>query len=82
MVELKLYIISHRDKTTGKVTEQFFKLAELAGISEKQSAKAFKAITSSKEKVLALIKLSYLDDKTKRNYSQGYRTKLKKLLRD
>lgn len=71
-----------QEKTTGKVTEQFFKLAELAGISEKQSAKTFKAITSSKEKVLALIKLSYLDDQTKRNYCQGYQTKLKKLLRD
>ncbi|MGB6153055.1 MAG: HipA domain-containing protein [Pricia sp.] len=69
------------DRKTGKVTEQFFKLAELAGISEKQSAKAFKAITSSKEKVLALIKLSYLDEKTKKNYSQGYQTKLKRLLR-
>ena len=70
------------DKASGKVTEQFFKLAELAGISEKQSTKVFKTITSNKNKVLALIELSYLDDKTKKNYRQGYQTRLKKLLRD
>ncbi len=70
------------DKATGKITEQFFKLAELAGISEKQSVKVFKAITSSKEKVLALIEHSYLDEKTKKNYLQGYQTRLNKLLRD
>lgn len=69
------------DKTSGKVTEQFFKLAELAGIPEKQSAKVFKAITSNKVKVLALIELSYLDEKAKRNYAQAYQTRLKKLLR-
>tara|TARA_R110000744_G_scaffold155224_12_gene270473 strand:- start:157 stop:1143 length:987 start_codon:yes stop_codon:yes gene_type:complete len=69
------------DKATGKVTEQFFKLAELAGISEKQSKKAFDAITTNEDKVLALINLSYLDDKTKRNYTQAYQTRLKKLLR-
>ncbi|WP_425236065.1 type II toxin-antitoxin system HipA family toxin [Ulvibacterium sp.] len=70
------------DKMSGKVTEQFFKLAELAGISEKQSEKAFKTITSHKEKVLDLIELSYLDEKTKRNYAQAYQTRLKKLLRE
>lgn len=68
-------------KTTGKVTEQFLKLAELAGILEKQSTKVFKEITSHQDKVLTLIELSYLDDKTKRNYAQAYQTRLKKLLR-
>lgn len=68
-------------KTTGKITEQFLKLAELAGISEKQSTKVFKEITSHEDKVLALIELSYLDEKTKRNYAQAYQTRLKKLLR-
>lgn len=69
------------NKTTGKVTEQFFKLAEFAGITKNQYEKVFKNITSNKEKVLALIELSYLDEKTKRNYSQDYLTRLKKLLR-
>tara|TARA_R110002126_G_scaffold9840_1_gene44197 strand:- start:207 stop:1184 length:978 start_codon:yes stop_codon:yes gene_type:complete len=69
------------NKTTGKVTEQFSKLAELAGISEKQSTKIFKEITSHEDKVLALIELSYLDEKTKRNYAQAYQTRLKKLFR-
>ncbi|WP_209399802.1 type II toxin-antitoxin system HipA family toxin [Pseudozobellia sp. WGM2] len=68
-------------KATGKVTEQFFKLAELAGISEKQYDKVFKSLTTNQDKVLALIELSYLDEKTKRNYAQAYQTRLKKLLR-
>lgn len=67
-------------KSNGKVTEQFFKLAELAGISKKQSTKAFENITTNEDKVLALINLSFLDEKTKRNYTQAYQTRLKKLL--
>jgi serine/threonine-protein kinase HipA len=69
------------DKSEGKVTEQFFKLAELAGISKKQYEKVFKSMTTNQEKVLSLIELSYLDKKTKKNYAQWYHTKLKKLLR-
>ncbi|MBU3025900.1 type II toxin-antitoxin system HipA family toxin [Zobellia galactanivorans] len=69
------------DEATGKVTEQFFKLAALAGIPEKQSNKVFDAITTNEDKVLALINFSYLDDKTKRNYMQAYQTRLKRLLR-
>ncbi|MCM4174130.1 type II toxin-antitoxin system HipA family toxin [Arenibacter sp. TNZ] len=70
------------DKSRGKVTEQFFQLAELAGISKRQYEKAFKSLTTNQAKVLSLIELSYLDEKTKKNYLQGYQTKLKKLLRD
>lgn len=69
------------DKTTGKITDQFLKLAELVGISAKQSSKIFKEITSHEDKVLNLIELSYLDEKMKRNYAQAYQTRLKKLLR-
>jgi serine/threonine-protein kinase HipA len=69
------------NKSQGKVTEQFFKLADLAGISKKQSQKVFEDLTTKEDKVLALVKLSYLDDKTKRNYTQAYQTRLKKLLR-
>lgn len=69
------------DKSNGRVAEQFFKLAELAGISKKQCEKAFKSMTTHQEKVFSLIELSYLDEKTKRNYTQSYQTRLKKLLR-
>ena len=69
------------DISEGKVKEQFFKLAKIAGISKNQSAKVFENITTNEDKVLALINLSYLDEKTKRNYIQAYQTRLKKLLR-
>lgn len=69
------------DKTTGKITEQFLKLAELVGISEKQNSKILNEITSHEDKVLDLIELSYLNEKTKRNYAQAYQTRLKKLIR-
>lgn len=68
--------------TKGKIKEQFFKLGELAGISEKQIIKVFKTLISNEESVLDLIEASFLNDKTKRNYKQGYQTRLKKLLRD
>ena len=69
------------NKSNGKIKDQFFNLAKIAGISENQSAKVFENITTNEDKVLALINLSYLDDKTKRNYIQAYQTRLKKLLR-
>jgi len=68
--------------TKGKVKEQFFKLGELSGISEKQVQKVYKDITNQEEKVLALIDASYLSDKIKRNYRQAYQARLKKLLRE
>lgn len=70
------------DKSRGKVTEQFFQLAALAGISKRQYEMAFKSLTTNQDKVQSLIELSYLDEKTKKNYLQGYQTRLKKLLRD
>ena len=66
----------------GKVTEQFFKLGELAGISEKQIIKVFKELTSHEDRVLHLIEVSFLNIKMKRSYKQAYQTRLKKLLRD
>ncbi|WP_317173235.1 type II toxin-antitoxin system HipA family toxin [Maribacter aquimaris] len=69
------------NQSSGKIGEQFFKLAELADISKKQCEKIFKSITTNQERVLALIELSYLDEKTKKNYAQGYQSRLKKLLR-
>ncbi|MCB0458537.1 MAG: HipA domain-containing protein [Flavobacteriaceae bacterium] len=66
----------------GKIKEQFFKLGELSGISEKQVQKVYKDLTSKEEKVLELIDSSYLSDKMKRNYKQAYQTRLRKLLRE
>ena len=68
-------------KTKGKIKKQFYRLGELAGISEKLIRQTFQNIISNEEKVLALINASYLNEKTKRNYTQAYLTRLKKLLR-
>lgn len=65
----------------GKVTEQFFNLGEHASISKKQVEKVFKNLTSKQDEVLALIEASFLNDKSKRNYTQAYQTRLKKLVR-
>ncbi|PQJ81488.1 type II toxin-antitoxin system HipA family toxin [Polaribacter glomeratus] len=65
----------------GKVTEQFYSLGEQAGISKKQVDKVFKGLTSKSDKVLLLIEASFLNEKSKRNYIQGYQTRLNKLVR-
>jgi serine/threonine-protein kinase HipA len=69
------------NETKGKVKEQFYRLGELAGIQDKQIMKSIKSLTSSENTVLVLINASYLNEKTKRNYTQAYQTRLKKLLR-
>lgn len=66
---------------SGKVSEQFYVLAEQAGISKKQVEKVFKNLTSESTKVITLIEASFLDEKSKRNYTQAYQTRLNKLLR-
>lgn len=68
-------------QTKGKIKEQFYKLGELASISEKQIIKIIRNITSAEDKVLELINSSYLNTRTKRNYAQAYQTRLKKLQR-
>lgn len=69
------------NETKGKIKEQFYRLGELAGIQDTQIMKSIKSLTSSEDKVLSLINASYLNEKTKRNYTQAYQTRLKKLLR-
>ncbi len=69
------------NETEGKIKEQFYRLGELAGIQDKQIMQSIKSLTSSENKVLVLINASYLNEKTKRNYTQAYQTRLKKLLR-
>lgn len=65
----------------GKVTEQFYRLGEQASIAKKQIQKVFHDLRSYEEKVLALIEASFLEEKSKRNYTQAYQTRLNKLLR-
>ena len=69
------------NQKTGKIVEQFLKLANLAGIAEKQILKVLDELTSKQEEVITLIEASYLDDKTKRAYKQTYQTRLNKLNR-
>ncbi|MCV6629675.1 MAG: HipA domain-containing protein [Flavobacteriaceae bacterium] len=69
------------DKTTATIKEQFLKLGKIAGISERQIAKIFNNITSNTSSVLTLINASFLKEKIKRNYTQAYQTRLKRLTR-
>lgn len=66
----------------GKIKTQFYILGEEAGISKKQLDKVFENLTSNQDKVLTLINASFLNEKLKRNYTQAYQTRLKKLLRE
>ena len=65
----------------GKISTQFHILSEQAGIPKKQTEKIFKDLTSKQEDVLTLIEASFLNEKSKRNYTQAYQTRLKKLVR-
>ena len=68
-----------RNLAQGKVSQQFFILAEHAGLIEKQVHDIFKLLISGSDKVEALVAASFLDERTKRNYWQAYQTRLKKL---
>jgi len=63
----------------GNVRKQFFNLADLAGLTNKQVSDLFNAITSRSEKVEKFVNSSYLQDKTKRNYWQDYHTRLARM---
>ena len=65
----------------GKVSQQFFILAEHAGLSEKQVNDIFQLLTSGTENVEAMVAASFLDENVKRNYWQIYQTKIKKLIK-
>ena len=69
------------NKTQGKITEQFYSLGAQAGISKKQIDKIVKDLTTKQDKVITLIEASFLDEKSKRNYTQAYQTRLKKISR-
>jgi len=70
-----------RHLARGKVKEQFFILGEEAKIQKRQVVKVFDELTSKQESVVALINASFLEEKSKNNYTQAYQTRLKKLLR-
>lgn len=63
----------------GKISVQFAKLAEIAGISEKIFKNITELLISKSAEVEKLITASYLNDKTKRNYVQYYQARLKQL---
>lgn len=71
-----------KNMAKGKVTEQFYILAEKAQISESQVNGVFEQLTSAQKKVTELIDASFLNERTKRNYLQAYQTRLKKLIRE
>ncbi|WP_313578191.1 HipA domain-containing protein [Chishuiella sp.] len=63
----------------GKVIDQLMVLGEKAGMTEKSITKVIQNLTSKEDLVADLIKRSYLSEKLKRNYLQGYQRRLKKL---
>jgi len=65
----------------GKIRAQFFTLGKQADIAKKQVEKVFYELTSKQDQVLTLIKASFLNAKSKENYTQAYQTRLKKLMR-
>lgn len=71
-----------KNMAKGKVTEQFYILAEKAQISESQVNGVFEQLTSAQKKITELIDASFLNERTKRNYLQAYQTRLKKLTRE
>lgn len=65
----------------GKITGQFFSLGKQADIARKQLEKVFYELTSKQDQVLTLIKASFLNAKSEKNYTKAYQTRLKKLMR-
>jgi len=63
----------------GNVAKQFRSLADYAGIPEKQKNAIMALMVSKTVQVTNLIGASFLKDRIKRSYLQGYQLKLKKL---
>ena len=63
----------------GNVAKQFLILADYAGIPEKQKNDIMALMVSKTEQITNLIDASFLKDRIKRSYLQGYQLKLKKL---
>lgn len=67
--------------TKGKILQRFMKLGELAEIPTIQLTNILEVLTHKSEEVKRLITHSFLSEKLKRNYKQGYLTRLAKLKR-
>ncbi len=63
----------------GNIAKQFRLLADYAGIPEKQTNAIMALMVSKTDQVTNLIGASFLKDRIKRSYLQGYQLKLKKL---
>jgi serine/threonine-protein kinase HipA len=63
----------------GGVLGHFHLLGELAGLTKQQTTRIVKQLTSQEEKVLELIQASFLDERRKRSYWQGFQGRIKKL---
>jgi serine/threonine-protein kinase HipA len=63
----------------GNIAKQFRLLADYAGIPEKQTNAIMALMVSKTDQVTNLIDASFLKDRIKRSYLQGYQLKLKKL---
>jgi serine/threonine-protein kinase HipA len=70
-----------KNKTKGKIKEQFYILGEMAEIPLIQIDKIMMQLTTNIEEVKKLIFNSYLSPALQRNYEQAYLTRLNKLLR-
>ncbi len=68
-----------KNMAQGNVMKQFYVLAKEAGLNEKLTNKIWDELLSCEDKVAALIKASFLNEKTKRNYLQAYQTRYKML---
>ncbi|MEQ9299808.1 MAG: HipA domain-containing protein [Cyclobacteriaceae bacterium] len=64
---------------TGNLLVQFNLLADKAGLSKKQKNGTIDNLLSKSDKVEKLINASFLSKNLKRNYTQAYQTRLKKL---
>jgi serine/threonine-protein kinase HipA len=68
-----------RNLAQGKIGLQFAKLAEKAEISEKTFQEIMALMTSKSDLVEKMVKASFLNDTTKRNYLQSFQGRLKQL---
>jgi serine/threonine-protein kinase HipA len=70
-----------RNLAQGNIRTQFFRLAENAQISEKVMNDILSLMLSKSDMVEKMIKASFLNETTKRNYGQLYNGRLKQLLK-
>jgi serine/threonine-protein kinase HipA len=61
--------------------EQFYKLAEMASVPEKQVRNIFHNLLNNEQKAIPIINASFLSEPLKRNYIQSFQTRLNKLQR-